>query len=116
MKEFADDSFKFDKNERKFLKWVENALGKGAFSHSVFKRLELQTQKKETQPLFGKGLNFASLKCNFQLKLKYLRMGHEARPTVFICLVFTGKKRRQRDRKTREVKKYSNGHERPVYR
>ena len=72
--------------------------------------------KKKTQPLFGKGLNFASLKCNFQLKLKYLRMGHEARPTVFICLVFTGKKRRQRVRKTREVKKYSNGHERPVYR
>ena len=29
MKEFADDNFKFDKNERKFFKWVENTVGKG---------------------------------------------------------------------------------------
>ena len=28
-KEFADDNFKFDKNGRKLLKWVENTVGKG---------------------------------------------------------------------------------------
>ena len=29
MKEFADDNFKFDKNERKLSKQVENNVGKG---------------------------------------------------------------------------------------
>ena len=29
LKEFADDIFKFDENGRKFLKWVENTVGKG---------------------------------------------------------------------------------------
>ena len=29
LKEFADDNFKFDENDRKFLKWVENTVGKG---------------------------------------------------------------------------------------
>ena len=29
MKDFADDNFKFDENGRKFLKLVENTLGKG---------------------------------------------------------------------------------------
>ena len=29
MKEFADNNFKFDENGRKFLKWVENTVGKG---------------------------------------------------------------------------------------
>ena len=29
MKEFADDNFKFDKNERKLSKRVENTVGKG---------------------------------------------------------------------------------------
>ena len=28
LKEFADDNFKFDKNDRKFPKWVENTVGK----------------------------------------------------------------------------------------
>ena len=28
-KEFADDNFNFDENERKFSKWVENTVGKG---------------------------------------------------------------------------------------
>ena len=29
LKKFADDNFKFDKNCRKFLKRVENSVGKG---------------------------------------------------------------------------------------
>ena len=29
LKEFADDNFKFDENDRKFLKWVEKTVGKG---------------------------------------------------------------------------------------
>ena len=49
LKELADDKFKFDVNDRKFSKQVENTVGKGEiahsnfyFSHSVFKRLALQ--------------------------------------------------------------------------
>ena len=29
LKYFADDNFKFDENGRKFIKWVENTVGKG---------------------------------------------------------------------------------------
>ena len=29
LKEFADDNFKFDENDRKFPKWIENTVGKG---------------------------------------------------------------------------------------
>ena len=29
LKEFADDNFKFDENDRKFSKMVENTVGKG---------------------------------------------------------------------------------------
>ena len=29
LQDFADDSFRFDKNSRKFSKWVENTAGKG---------------------------------------------------------------------------------------
>ena len=29
LKEFADDNFKFDENDRKFSKRVENTVGKG---------------------------------------------------------------------------------------
>ena len=52
LKRFADDNFEFDKNGRKFSKWVENTVGKGqiarySFSHSVFKRHLLQTRKKQ---------------------------------------------------------------------
>ena len=57
---------KFDENDRKFSKRVENTVGKGEiaryeqfllFPHSVFKILVLQTRKN--QGLFGKGLNNA---------------------------------------------------------
>ena len=59
---FADDNFKFDVNGRTFSKWVENNVGKGEiahcnfpYSHSVIKRLVLQTCIN--QGLFGKGLS-----------------------------------------------------------
>ena len=32
-KEFADDNFKFDENDRKFSKPVENTVGKGEIAH-----------------------------------------------------------------------------------
>ena len=62
LKECAGDNFKFDKYGRKFSKRVENSVGKEkllvtsifSFSHSVFKRLLLQTHKN--LGLFEKGL------------------------------------------------------------
>ena len=33
LKEFADDSFKFNENGRKLSKWVENTVGKGEIAH-----------------------------------------------------------------------------------
>ena len=53
MERVCKDNFKFDENGRKFSKQVENTEGKGeikskfSFSNSVFKRLELQTHKKQ---------------------------------------------------------------------
>ena len=60
--EFADDNFKFDENGRKFLKQIDNTVGKGeiaryeqfSFSHSIFKRNVQQTRKNEG--LYGKEL------------------------------------------------------------
>ena len=62
MKGFADDSFKFDENGRKFTQMpIELLLEKkkllltsNIFFPSVFKRLKLQTHK--TKGLFGNGL------------------------------------------------------------
>ena len=33
LKEYADDNFKFDENDRKFSKWVENTVEKGKIAH-----------------------------------------------------------------------------------
>ena len=64
----ADDNLKFDKNGRKFFNRIENTVGKEditrkmsnfSFSHSIFKRLILQTRKN--QGLFGKGINVNNL-------------------------------------------------------
>ena len=71
MKEFADDNFKFYENGRKFSKRIENAVGKGeitqneqfSFTHSVLKRLVLQTRKN--QGLFWKGLIILQTHSNF---------------------------------------------------
>ena len=73
MKECADDNFKFDDNGRKFFKLVENTVGKEKFlitsnfyfSHSVFKRLIMQTSKN--QGLFGKELIVALTIYNINL-------------------------------------------------
>ena len=62
LKEFADNNFTFDENDGKLSKQVEKYQGKSekllvtsdfSFSHSVFKRLGLQTCIKKG--LFGKG-------------------------------------------------------------
>ena len=37
MKEFADDNFKFDENEKKLSKQVENTVGKVALGWSLLK-------------------------------------------------------------------------------
>ena len=59
LKEFADDNFKFDKNGRKFFKWVEKAVGKGKIAQCeqflLFPQCFQKTRKK--QGLLGKGLN-----------------------------------------------------------
>ena len=63
LKGLADNNFKFDENGRKLPKWEEKPLrekekllvtSKFSFSHSVFKRIVLQTRKN--QGLLGKGL------------------------------------------------------------
>ena len=62
LKEFADDNLKFDDNERKLSKQVENTVGKGeiacydnfSFYHSVFKRLVSQGRQKVS--LCGNGI------------------------------------------------------------
>ena len=33
LKHFADDNNKFDKNDRRFFKWVGNTVGKGEIAH-----------------------------------------------------------------------------------
>ena len=62
LKEFAVDNSKFDEDGAKFSEKVNNTVEKGEiarssnffFSHSVFKRLVLQTRRN--QGLFGNGL------------------------------------------------------------
>ena len=46
-KRIADDTFAFDVNDRKFSLNVENVTSNFSFSHSVFKRLVLQTRKNK---------------------------------------------------------------------
>ena len=64
LKEFADDNFKFDENDRKVSRWLENTVGKGEIAHyeqfllfpQCFQKTNvLQTRKN--QGLFGKGLS-----------------------------------------------------------
>ena len=72
LKEFAEDNFKFNENSTKFSKLVEKTVEKGeipchthfSFSHSVFKRLVLQTHKN--QGLSGKGFNPLPHNTDFQ--------------------------------------------------
>ena len=61
--EFSDNNSKFNENDRKFSKWIENTVGEKekflvtiifSFYYSIFKRLVLQTRKN--QGMFRKGL------------------------------------------------------------
>ena len=45
-KEFAYYYFKFDENDRKLSKRIENTTSNFYFSHGVFERPTLQTRKK----------------------------------------------------------------------
>ena len=63
MKGFADDSFKFDENGRRFAKWVEDIVGKGEMekllvTNSVFKRLVLEPSIKPGHVWGRVNLNF----------------------------------------------------------
>ena len=62
LKEFADDNFKFDKNGRKFSRWVENTVQKGqsACFSQCFQKTFLQTHKNKG--LFGKGFRQGIIK------------------------------------------------------
>ena len=60
LKVFAEDNFKFDKNGRKFFKWVENIVGKGEIARNekflffpVFSD-DLYCQHVKTRTCFGK--------------------------------------------------------------
>ena len=73
LKEFQDDNYILDDNGRKFSKRVENTVGTGEispFSHSVFKRLVLQTRKN--LGLFGKRLVFTKQQISISSKLTEL--------------------------------------------
>ena len=52
MKEFADDNFKFDKNDNKLSKWVENTVGKGEIARYeqflLFPQCFLETYTADT--------------------------------------------------------------------
>ena len=60
LKEFADDNFKFDENDRKLSKWVENTVGKGEIAHYEQFLLFSQCFQKACFP--GWGLEHLGLK------------------------------------------------------
>ena len=61
LKEFADNNYKFDENGRNLFKRV--ITSNFSFSHTIFKRLVLQTCKN--QGLFGKGLTHYHIMLHF---------------------------------------------------
>ena len=61
LKEFADNNFEFNKNGRKFSKWVENNVGKGEIARyeqfllfPVFSK-DLYCRHVKTRACLGKG-------------------------------------------------------------
>ena len=56
LKEFADDSLKFDENGRKLSKWVENAVGKGEIARYEQFLLFPQHFQKARFPEASKGV------------------------------------------------------------
>ena len=66
LNEFADDNFKYDEDDRRFSRWVQNTVGKGeitrySYPNSVFKKLALQTCR--SKGLLGKGLKLMVTGC-----------------------------------------------------
>ena len=57
LKEFADDNFEFDENERKLSKRVENTVGKGEIARYEQFLLFLQCFQKACFPGVSKGVN-----------------------------------------------------------
>ena len=58
-KEFADDNFNFDENERKLFERVENAVGKGEIARyeqfRLFPQFFQKTCTADTRACLGKG-------------------------------------------------------------
>ena len=61
LREFSDDYFKFDENDKKFSKLVENTMGKGQIAHyeqflffPVFSN-DLYCRHVKTRACLGKG-------------------------------------------------------------
>ena len=56
LEEFADNSFKFDENGRKFFTWVENTAGKGEIAPfpTVFSK-DFNCRPVKTRACLGKG-------------------------------------------------------------
>ena len=55
LKEFADDNFKLDENDRKLTKWVENTVGKGEIARYEQFLLFPQCFQKASFPGTSKG-------------------------------------------------------------
>ena len=56
LKQFANDNFKFDENNRKFSKWVENTVGKGEIARYEQFLLSPQCFQKACFPGASKGV------------------------------------------------------------
>ena len=61
MNKFADNNFKFDDNDRKFFKWLENTVGKGEIARyeqfllfQVFSK-DFNSRHVKTSACLGKG-------------------------------------------------------------
>ena len=62
LKQSADNNFKFDENDGKFPKWIENTVGKGEIAHyeqsllfpAVFSK-DLYSRHVKTRACLGKG-------------------------------------------------------------
>ena len=78
MKQFADDNFKFDENERKLSKRVENTVGKGEITRYeqflLFSQCfqKVFSQRRQKVSLCGNGLTLYGLFTTDLAKLKSL--------------------------------------------
>ena len=54
LKQFADETLKFNENGGNFFKWVDNTVGKGEIAHYVFSN-DLYCPHVKTRACLGKG-------------------------------------------------------------